>query len=183
MQTFARRSFQLRTASFETRLAYTGFLVLIVPGLVTLLTLSAGRIGVTPAAIARYYRGGESETSFPKAFWQLVEVSHFHLFSVPVVLLILSHLLYATRVSSRTRVVLTLGTFSGAFLEALSPWAIRYWAAEFAYALLLGWLLLGGGALAMVALSLWSMWRPDRDGGPTEPANGGAAIAGPGDRS
>jgi len=61
-----------------------------------MLALSAGRIGISPAAIAAYYRGGSGEMSFPKELWQLMEEAHFHLFSIPIVLLILTHLLFAT---------------------------------------------------------------------------------------
>src|SRR5574340_230446 len=107
MQVFARRGFQLRTASLQTRLAYTGFLALLTLGIASLLALSIGRIGLSPRSIATYYRGGESEMSFPKQFWQLAEVSHFHLFSIPVVVLILAHLLGATPASRRARVTLT----------------------------------------------------------------------------
>jgi hypothetical protein len=161
MQVFARRGFQLRTASLETRVAYTAFLVLAALGIVTLIALSM-RVGVTPSAIARYYRGDDSEMSFPKAFWQLVEVSHFHLFTVPVVVLILSHLLYGTPTSVRLRVRLTLVTFAGALLEAIAPWLVRYVAGVFAYASIAGWILLAGGLLLIVVITLLSMWGSEK---------------------
>lgn len=162
MQVFARRGFQLRTASLETRLTYSCFLALTLPGLVTLVALSAGRIGWTPHAIAVYYRGGESEMSFPKQFWQMVEVSHFHLFSIPVVVLILSHLVSSTQLSVRARIVLTVTTYLGVALELAAPWAVRYVAGGFAYALIAGWALLAAGMSCMVVISLASMWGPDR---------------------
>ncbi len=162
MQAFSRRGFQLRTASLETRLAYTSFLVLSVFGIATLIALSFGRAGASPAAIATYYRGGDDEMSFPKTFWQLVETSHFHLFTIPVVVLILSHLLYATPVSVRIRVWITVLTFLGAFLDVSGPWAVRYGSGLMAYVLLLGWLLLGLGGLAIIAITLLAMWAPER---------------------
>jgi len=162
MQSFSRRGFQLRSASLETRVAYTGFLLLMLPGIATLVALSVGRAGFSPAAIAGYYRGGLTEMSFPKTFWQLMEVSHFHLFSVPVVVLVLAHLLFATPTSTRLRLWLTVVTFAGAFLEVAGPWAVRYLAAAFAILLLAGWILLAGGSLAIVAVTLLSMWGPPK---------------------
>ncbi|HUL60155.1 MAG TPA: hypothetical protein VLU43_12810 [Anaeromyxobacteraceae bacterium] len=162
MQVFSRRGYQLRTASFETRLAYTGFLTLVIPGVASLLALSLGRVGISPRAVAAYYRGGESEMTFPKQLWQLVEVSHFHLFTIPVVLLILSHLLIATPLSSRARAGLTGAMFGGAALEMAGPWAVRYLAAGFAWVLVGSWLLLAGAVLASVAVSLAAMWGPER---------------------
>jgi len=161
MQVFSRRGFQLRTASLETRVAYTAFLVLSLLGLATLIALSV-RVGVTPGAIATYYRGDDTEMSFPKTFWQLVETSHFHLFTVPVVVLILSHLLYATPTSVRLRVRLTLVTFVGALLEIAGPWAVRYVAGACAYALIAGWILLAGGVALIVVITLLSMWSSER---------------------
>lgn len=162
MQVFARRGFVLRAASLETRIAYTVFLGLAFLGIASMGALGIGRIGVTPSAIATYYRGGESEMSFPKQFWQLAEVSHFHLFSISVVLLILSHLLSATGLSARARYGVIGATSAGAFLDIGAPWAIRYGSPGFAYALLAAWLLLGVGMLSMVAVSLASMWGPER---------------------
>ena len=160
MQVFARRGFQLRTASLETRVAYTAFLVLTALGLATQIALSL-RVGLTPEAIATYYRGSDSELSFPKSFWQLVETSHFHLFTVPVVVLILSHLLFGTPTSVRLRVALTLATFTGALLEVAGPWAVRYVAGPCAFGLIAGWLLLAGGAAAILIVTLLSMWAPE----------------------
>lgn len=162
MKAFARRGFQLRTASRETRVAYTAFLLLMLPGIATFVALSLGRMGFSVTSIATYYRGGEGEMSFPKTFWQLVETSHFHLFTIPVVALILSHLLYGTDAGKRLRLVLTVGVFLGVFFDALGPWAIRYLAAEFAYFLVLGWILLAAGMLTIVVLTLVAMWTPAR---------------------
>jgi hypothetical protein len=173
MRNFSRSKFQLRTTSLETRIAYTAFLVLTTLGVATLLALSVGRVGFSPGAIAAYYRGGESEMSFPKTFWQLMEVSHFHLFSVPTVVLILTHLLYATPTSVRFRVWLTVLTFVGAFLEAVGPWAVRYVAAACAYLLLAGWALLAGGTLVIVVVTIASMWGPEGWVGEPDAALGG----------
>jgi len=174
MQLFIRRGFQLRTTSIETRVAYTCFLLLMLPALGTLVALSIGRTGLSPQVVASYYRGGENEMSFPKTFWQLMEVSHFHLFTVPVVVLILSHLLYGTPLSVRSRIWMTAVAFAGALLDALGPWAVRYLAAGCAYLLILGWVLLGGGTLLMVLVTLIAMWGPERwmAGFASPPANG-----------
>ncbi len=162
MQVFARRGFQLRTASLETRLAYTAFLALTVLGAVSMAALSVGRIGITPGAIAVYYRGSESEMSFPRQFWQLAEVTHFHLFSISVVLLVLSHLLSATPIPARARLGVIGVTSVGAFLDICAPWAVRYVSGAFGYALLAAWLLLTGGMLCMLAISLVYIWGPER---------------------
>jgi len=163
MQAFARKGFQLRTASIETRITYTGFLLLMLPGVASFIALSLGRMGFSPQSIATYYRGGESEMSFPKTFWQLTEVSHFHLFTIPVVALILSHLLYGTTASTRARIGLTSVIYTGALLDVIGPWAVRYGSGTCAYLLLLGWVLLAVGLSATVVFTLLAMWLPGRE--------------------
>src|SRR5271163_4224445 len=112
------------------------------PGVATMLALSIGRVGVSPAAIATFYRGGTGEMSFPKELWQLMEEAHFHLFTVPIILLILTHLLFATGCPPRARVTISLGLWIGALLEIGGPFAVRYLSASCAPLLLLGWALL-----------------------------------------
>jgi hypothetical protein len=161
MKDFSRSGFRLRRAPPEVKLAYTAFLALVVPGIASMVALSIGRIGVTPTAIATYYRGGLTEMSFPKPLWQLMEEAHFHLFSIPVVLLILTHLLFATDCPPRWRTGLTLASFVGAFVEIFGPFAVRYLAAGFAWVLPIGWLLLCLGMLGCTIVSLVAIWGPE----------------------
>ncbi len=89
-------------------------------------------------------------------------MSHFHLFTVPVVVLILSHLLIGTPLSARARIWLVVMTFAGALLDVLGPWGVRYVAPGLVYVLLAGWLLLVTGSSLIVLLTLLSMWGPER---------------------
>lgn len=84
MRDFASSAFRLRQAPRLLRLIYAGFLVLAGAGLLTQAGFQAGRIGLTPARIAMYYRGGETEAeiSLPKPFGHLVEVTHAHAFTI-----------------------------------------------------------------------------------------------------
>jgi hypothetical protein len=158
MHVFIKSGYRLAKTSLETRITYSAFLLLMLPGLGTMLALSAGRVGLRPEAIAAFYRGGSGEMSFPKELWQLMEEAHFHLFSVPVVLLILTHLLFATGCPPRLRVAISIGLWVGAILEIGAPFAIRYGSGSFAALLLLGWALLSLGMLASVGYSLAALW-------------------------
>src|SRR4051812_12515774 len=113
MRQFAAKGFRLASTNTDLRLTYTFFLGFTFLGLVSLAALSLGRIGFRPEAIATYYRGSETEMKFPKEFWQLMEVSHFHLFTEPTVILILTHLAFATGLVRRNRVLLTTGAYLG----------------------------------------------------------------------
>ncbi len=90
---------------------------------------------------------------------KLLEVTHFHLFTVPVFLLILTHLFMLTGLKARAKQVwITLG-WSAATLHMAAPWIIRLGGAW-------SWLFpLSGGLLFAASLVLtiypaWVMWRP-----------------------
>lgn len=155
MRQFAAKGFRLGSSNTDLKLTYAFFLGFTFLGLLSLAALSLGRIGFTPEAIATYYRGSDSEMKLPKEFWQLMEVSHFHLFTEPTVILILTHLSFATGLVRRNRVLLCVGAYGGSALEISGPWLVRYGGAGFAYLLLAGWglLLLCGGALFAVSLA------------------------------
>src|SRR4051812_16762073 len=142
MRQFANKGFRLASSNSDLKLTYALFLAFTFCGLVTLAALSLGRVGFSPEAIATYYRGSDSEMKLPKEFWQLMEVSHFHLFSEPTVILILTHLAFASGLVRRNRLALTLGAYGGSLLEIGGPWLVRYVGAWCAYLLLAGWLVL-----------------------------------------
>ena len=160
MHVFIKSGYRLARTSLETKIAYSGFLGLMLPGIASMVALSV-RVGLTPHAVAVYYRGGAGEMSFPKELGQLMETAHFHLFSLPIVLLVLTHLLFATGCPPRLRLVISAASFLGAILEIGSPFAVRYWSGDFAIAVILGWVLLTSGMLASVLFSLWALWVPE----------------------
>jgi hypothetical protein len=159
---FAKGSFALREAPRPLRLIYAGFLLLTALGLASQLGFAAGRIGMTPAAVARYYRGGESGhvMAFPKTWGQLLEVSHAHAFVMGVVFLILAHLFAATALPSRAKGAVLAVTFAGVLGDLAGPWLTRYLAAGCSWVVLLAWLAEGGGFLLLVAVSMWECLAP-----------------------
>ena len=90
---------------------------------------------------------------------KLLEITHFHLFTVPVFLLILTHLFMLTALTARAKQVwITLG-WSAAVLHMAAPWFIRAspgWSWLFP---LSGGLLLGS-SLVLTIYPAWVMWKP-----------------------
>ena len=129
-------------------------------GLLTIGVFQGVQIGVRLSEVAAYYRGGDTETAmtFPKTFVQLLEVTHFHAFTMGVVFLILGHLLLATGLSGRWKLGLLLGAFAGSMGDLAGGWLIRYVAAGFALLQLLAWLALWVGYGGMIVAPLWEMW-------------------------
>ncbi len=156
MRAFGSGHFRLREAPATVRRVYAGFLVLAAVGFLTQAGFQAGRIGITPAAVAAYYRGGEvgGAMAFTKPFGHLLEVTHAHAFMMAVVFLVLAHLFVATAVSERSKRLVLLVAFGGALGDLAGPWLVRYGAAGLAWVELGAWLALWGGGAVMIGVSL-----------------------------
>jgi hypothetical protein len=154
---FGKGGFSLRHAPATLRLVYAGFLALLAPGVLSQLAFHVGRIGLTPTAVATYYRGGEQGEvmAFPKTAGQLLELTHAHAFTMSVVFLILAHLFVSTSVSDRFKVSALAATFLGLFGDLASPWLVRYGAAWFAWLALAEWAAEAAGVLTLVAVTGW----------------------------
>ena len=141
MKAFSNPGYMLANARLEVRLAYTGFLVLIVIGMTTMGIFQWGHVGPWPADIAIYFRGGERAGAmvFPKAFRELVELTHAHAFVMAAVYLVLAHLIIATTAPTRVKLWAVAGGFAGLLGDVLGVWLIRYVSAWFAYTQVLAW--------------------------------------------
>lgn len=160
MKNFATPSFRLRDASFEIRLVYTLFLLLILCGLVTTWFLQFQRIGISYERVVAYYLGGEigGQMSFPKNLNALLEETHFHAFSMSVVFLILAHLFMATSLPRGAKLFFILTTFFSHVFDMGGSWLTRILSPTFAYLLILSWLGLWLGYGGMILVPLYEMW-------------------------
>jgi hypothetical protein len=185
MKDFIRPRGRLRTLPLPARLVYSVFAAFTLIGLAFTAWLGADMVGPDLGKLDVYYAGTSQApaaplppdsndgpalelppeadavaASTPMPLRKLLEVTHFHLFSMPVYLLILSHLFMLSRAGERAKLFwIALGTLSVAAHMA-APWIARSGAASagMAYGA-------SGGAM-MVALlvltfvPLWEMWAP-----------------------
>jgi len=183
---FASSGFRIWNLSREAKLVYTGF------GLFALLAMAVSMmfyedlVGARSAGVAGYYAGARAAAA-PAApgdgtsvkielpdeaaseritvavtYRKLLEVTHFHLFTVPVFLLIIAHLFMLTGVSSTAKMVWIAAGWVSSLLHLLAPWLIRYGGRGWA------WLYPLSGAAMALALTVMTvypivvMWLPRR---------------------
>ena len=89
---------------------------------------------------------------------KLLEVTHFHLFTVPVFLLIVAHLFMLTGLAPSTKTAWIAGGWLSALLHLAAPWVLHYGGGGWAwlYAASGGLLALTSGVLTLYPI--WSMW-------------------------
>ncbi len=192
MRQFASPGFRLWNLGLEAKIIYSFFLVASVAALVVSVLVAEDMRALTPERAAAYYHGGAQGAARPPArpapaagpdiavpveeearltqdegisYRRLLEVTHFHLFTVPVFVLILGHLFAGTAARRRLAWVIALCASSG--LHLVAPW----WARA-APALGAPLHVVSGGVLVvssgwMCVLSLVALWRrPERRSAP-----------------
>ena len=91
-------------------------------------------------------------------FGQLAETTHFHLFTMPVVFLIMLHVLYLTMAGETTKLIATWVSFIGVTLDLISPWLIAYVSPVYVLSLLTGDVLMTIGFLITFVIPMREMW-------------------------
>lgn len=117
------------------------------------------KMGLTPDSVLAYYLGSEERYLPARSYQGLLEISHFHVFAMGMLLMVLTHLMLFVPLSSRTKLWLIVVPFFSAILDEGSGWLVRYASPLFAYAKIAGFVLLQGSLAALIGLSLWSVFR------------------------
>lgn len=116
------------------------------------------KMDLTTASVVEYYLGSEERFLSPRSYQGLLEVSHFHLFAMGMLLLVLTHLALFVPVSARAKAVLVVLPFVAALLDEGAGWLVRFVSPAFAAVKIAGFLLLQGSLAALVGVSLWSVF-------------------------
>jgi hypothetical protein len=134
--------------------------VLYVGGLwVTNLLLYFQKMSLDPASVVAYYLGAEERFLAPRSYQALLEISHFHLFAMGLLLLVLTHLMLFVPLADRTKLWLIVSPFVAAFVDEGAGWGVRFVSPAFAWLKVAGFLALQGSLAALILLSLWSVFR------------------------
>lgn len=90
------------------------------------------RMSLTPASVQAYYLGSAEEYSEPRSAASMLEVSHAHLATMGVMILLLTHLAIFAPWEDRTkRWIIGLG-FGSALMGEASGWLVRFVSPGFA---------------------------------------------------
>jgi len=171
MREFASSSGRAANLPRAAKVLYTAFCAFVGLGIASCAGLYDGIVAfaarATPAELyARliaHYQSGISTRA-------LLEVTHAHLFAVPLLLLVAGHLFLLTGLPMQTKLGWVGAAAGFAGLHLLAPWAIRAWGGAIAWAYPIS----GTGMLVTIAVLMgvpvYEMWAaPERSGSP-EPA-------------
>lgn len=158
---------KLVTAEWSSKVIITLFLISVLFGYAVSLMDVYDKMGTTIQERVLRYRGQEEgedaasdELYFPMSFSQLVDLTHVHAFSLPMLMFIVGHIFQylTTSFSQRNKVIVLTVSFAAMLGFMLGPWLIRYVSGVFAWPLMLSNILMGLGLLIMLTVPLYEMW-------------------------
>jgi hypothetical protein len=187
MRQFGSTGFRLWNLGLDAKILYTTFCLLTLLGVLSSALYYGDLVGTGTRGIRRYYAGEADAASssaapaaaatgpaidvpdnvdaarapivVPVTYRKLLEVTHFHLFTMPVVLLIVGHLFLATGLGDRAKRAWLIGASVSVVAHLATPWLVRYAGAGLAPLHALTGLSL---TLSMSVLTLYpvlAMWR------------------------
>ncbi len=142
-------------------------LVLMFLGYIALLWLSNGlmyfhHMDLTAKSVMNYYLGSEEEFTQPKSYQGMLEVSHFHLFSMGMLVVTLTHLMLMTNFSVRLKIWLSALVYLSAIADEAGGWLVRFAHPLFAYFKIAAFLTLEGSLAALITVVTFSLLRARR---------------------
>ncbi len=130
-------------------------LVLMFLGYVALLWLSNGllyfhHMDLTAKSVVSYYLGSEQDFTQPKSYQGMLEVAHFHLFAMGMLIVTLTHLMLMTEFSYRWKIWLSAVIYLSAIADEAGGWLVRFAHPTFAYFKITAFLLLEASLATLV---------------------------------
>ena len=146
----------------QNRQSLLNTLILMFLGYIALLWVTNGllffhKMDLTAESIVSYYLGSEQDFGQPKSYQSLLEVAHFHLFAMGMLILTLTHLMLMIDLSVRTKIWLSVLIYSSAFLNEAAGWLIRFIHPYFAYFKIITFITLEVSLATLIGLIIGSL--------------------------
>lgn len=135
-------------------------LILMFLGYVALLWISNGllyfhKMNLTPDSVIGYYLGSEEDFTRPRSYQGLLEVAHFHLFAMGMLVLTLTHLMLMTEMPVKLKIWISGLTYCSALSNEIAGWLVRFVSPLFAYLKIASFVILELSLLVlMIAVSI-----------------------------
>ena len=141
----------------QYRKSLLNILVLMFLGYIALLWLSNGlmyfhHMDLTAESVVNYYLGSEQEFTQPKSYQGMLEVSHFHLFAMGMLIVTLTHLMLMTEFSYRLKIALSILIYVSAIADEAGGWLVRFVHPGFAYFKIVSFLTLEFSLITLIVV-------------------------------
>lgn len=161
---------RLYSASLSNKTFFSFFLILMGLSMAMAFWNFYERTGFNPSGVTKYYlgnvRGDEPEESplpqeglmFPKTRREMMEVTHVHIFTIPLIFFVMSRILSMTGMREGYKLATFVASFAGIILNLSGPWLVRYLTSGFSVWLILSYVVLGSVTIVYITYPMYEMW-------------------------
>ena len=148
----------------QQRKSLLNAVVLMFLGYIVLLWISNGmmyfhHMDLMPNSVITYYLGSEENFTPPRSYQGMLEVSHFHLFAMGMLIMTLTHLMLMTEFSVRLKIWLNSLIYISALADEAGGWLVRFVNPMFAYFKIGAFILLEFSLAALLVVVMLSLIR------------------------
>jgi hypothetical protein len=115
-------------------------------------------MGLTYGSVVEYYLGSEEKFLQPRTYQGMLEISHFHLFAMGLLLLTLTHLMLFVPLPASVKPWFVIVPFASALLDEGAGWLVRFVAPGFAYLKIVGFLALETSLAVLIVVCVWAVF-------------------------
>lgn len=133
------------------------------------------RTNFTPRNTVRHYSGNEEKSYndsnykynesllqeglyFPKSNKEIIEITHVHAFTIPLIIFVMSRILSMTLVRDWIKITIYSVAFAGIIMNLSGPWLVRFKSDVFSISLIASYFLLGICFTALISIPVYEMW-------------------------
>lgn len=139
------------------RLILAWFLVFVACLWATNALLFFSKMGLTPSSIRSYYCGDEALFLQPRSYQGMLEITHFHLFAMGILVLTMSHLLLFVPIPNTWKWWGVSLPFAAALGDEAAGWLIRFVSPVFVYLKIAAFLTLQVTLALLVVAVAWAL--------------------------
>lgn len=133
------------------------------------------RTNFTPRNTVRHYSGNEEKSNndsnykynesllqeglyFPKSNKEIIEITHVHAFTIPLIIFVMSRILSMTLVRDWIKITIYSVAFAGIIMNLSGPWLVRFKSDVFSISLIASYFLLGICFTVLISIPVYEMW-------------------------
>jgi hypothetical protein len=139
------------------RLVLVWFLVFVALLWVSNALLYFSKMSLTPSSVAAYYLGDEAQFTQPRSYQGLLELTHFHLFAMGILILTMTHLLLFVPMPNAWKALVVSVAFMTALADEAAGWLVRFVAPVFAYLKIAAFLSLQAVLAFLIGAVVWAI--------------------------
>lgn len=133
------------------------------------------RTDFTPENTVRHYSGDEEEENdesnyeydesllqegfyFPKSYRELLDITHVHAFTIPLIIFVMSRILSMTQIRDWIKITIYGTAFTGIIMNLSGPLLVRFTSGIFSISIIASYFLLGICFVAFISIPMYEMW-------------------------